>query len=389
MKKILLFMLLFVNLQIVIKEHAFMFKAGADVMAQIMSAERYTCYDEVNGDWYYSSLQCEYDKPKTAKRKPRTSIVGGGGGGSVEFVQEPNTDEETDDDDSTDETNTETTKVDEDGTIVRIISLPGNQVKPVVGSVKWPDDKIPTIVIDVPEHVPVDKIGAIIAALPYRDGNYRRYLRMVRDAGYTLMDDLLKEAGIITHDPITGLDVTLLLNREGAFVLAFAGTDINQIGDLQADLWQTFYGMGRPNPRGTGILYPTVDDIKDYSRASIYGQYAAALCIAQQVLRLVGNADISFVGHSLGGGLAAMCGMAFDKYAITYNAASLNLRTLKWLSENGYGISSDHTYRYIASGDILNFANDAFIGKSQGHRIEVIGAPAFTHSIDDVINVFK
>ena len=52
-------MLLFVNLQIVIREHDFMFKAGADVMAQHMYQEPGdNCYDAEIG-WYHSDTSCE------------------------------------------------------------------------------------------------------------------------------------------------------------------------------------------------------------------------------------------------------------------------------------------------------------------------------------------
>ena len=60
-----------------------MFKAGADVMAQVMSTELYTCYDRETGDVYPSSLKCEYDKPKYGTK---VNVVGGSCGGSVETV---------------------------------------------------------------------------------------------------------------------------------------------------------------------------------------------------------------------------------------------------------------------------------------------------------------
>ena len=57
MKKILLFMLLFVNLQIVIKVHTIMFKAGADVMAQHMYQEPGdNCFEPVYKFYYKSAF---------------------------------------------------------------------------------------------------------------------------------------------------------------------------------------------------------------------------------------------------------------------------------------------------------------------------------------------
>lgn len=59
MKKFLLFLLLFVNLQIVMHEDEVVLNAGMEAAAQVMATEQYTCWDDIGKSWYTSSMSCD------------------------------------------------------------------------------------------------------------------------------------------------------------------------------------------------------------------------------------------------------------------------------------------------------------------------------------------
>jgi hypothetical protein len=86
----------------------------------------------------------------------------------------------------------------------------------------------------------------------------------------------------------------------GAIVLAFAGTDPKSIQDLLQDITQAA-GLGA----------------SQYTRAMREGLKIKAVAV-----------DFHFVGHSLGGGLAAAAAMVTNGKATTFNAAGIHRRTL-------------------------------------------------------------
>ena len=72
-------------------------------------------------------------------------------------------------------------------------------------------------------------------------------------------------------------------------------------------------------------------------------QYADAINNARTLDKEVGISELTFVGHSLGGGLGAASSMATGRAAITFNRASVSWRTSLY---HGLG-SVDNVKDYI------------------------------------------
>ena len=134
------------------------------------------------------------------------------------------------------------------------------------------------------------------------------------------------------------------------YCLAFAGTDVSQLDVKDA-----------------------VDDVNQFFGGTP-DQYKMAIACAETLSLLVGDSELTFVGHSLGGGEAAAASMATGREAITFNPASVNAKSIK-------GGNSKNIQNYISSGDQLNSFQD-FIhnyasgistyvntGKHKGHSI--------------------
>ena len=94
-----------------------------------------------------------------------------------------------------------------------------------------------------------------------------------------------------------------LYEKNGGYVLAFAGTDPLDFGD-----WQTNFGQG---------LGLETD------------QYDAALDLGKQIQERVGTDNLAMTGHSLGGGLASYAALGTGTPAVTFNAAGLSEDSLE------------------------------------------------------------
>jgi extracellular phospholipase A1 len=70
------------------------------------------------------------------------------------------------------------------------------------------------------------------------------------------------------------------------------------------------------------------DGIEDISQVTLGApQYNVAIDNARKLSNELKDSELTFVGHSLGGGLAAAASMATGKAAITFNRASVSDRT--------------------------------------------------------------
>jgi hypothetical protein len=88
-----------------------------------------------------------------------------------------------------------------------------------------------------------------------------------------------------------------LYEKNGGYVLAFAGTEPSDFGD-----WQTNLGQA------SGLETD---------------QYDAALDLGKQIQERVGTDNLAMTGHSLGGGLASYAALGTGTPAVTFNAAGL------------------------------------------------------------------
>lgn len=105
--------------------------------------------------------------------------------------------------------------------------------------------------------------------------------------------------------------------------------------------------------------------------------YANALEIGKKLAR--SDADVTLVGHSLGGGLAAEAAIACGRSADTFNAAGLHGRTIEKAQAvaeaNGRGVGAVNNYR--VPGEVLTMlqeGGDRVIGAGLGALISGAGA---------------
>ena len=153
------------------------------------------------------------------------------------------------------------------------------------------------------------------------------------------------------------------------YTCAYAGTDADSgVGDFLKD---------------------AANDVINYV-GGIAPQYAEAISTS---LKISGESELTFVGHSLGGGLAALSSMVTGKDAITFNAASVT----GLLKVAGQAISSFRggvitQYRSVGSnflsGDPVNTFQNLTHRPSQGKVIPVKVGKNFSHGIQDIINAF-
>lgn len=132
------------------------------------------------------------------------------------------------------------------------------------------------------------------------------------DGWTALNDQQLRQVGIdpkLMHDKKSGFDAAVYTDNDGRYVVAFRGTD-------QAKDWKTNLGQG--------VGFSTTQ----YNLASQLGTQA----------KVAFGENVAFVGHSLGGGLAAVAMARTTEDGkpgvpgMTFNAAGLTNATMR---ENG------------------------------------------------------
>lgn len=139
----------------------------------------------------------------------------------------------------------------------------------------------------------------------------------VGTTGYILQEVTVGKDGFTA-----GLYKKTLEDGTEIFALVFAGTD-------QGKDWITNFKQG-------------------------VGKFSSQYNTAYQMAQMYKNySNITFVGHSLGGGLASLAALTTNKPAITFNAAGLSKGT-----KNRYGVSNTSTSKieaYVIKGEILNY----------------------------------
>lgn len=148
------------------------------------------------------------------------------------------------------------------------------------------------------------------------------------------------DGNVINIDPASlesnsGFRAAIYQNDQGQYVVAFAGTNPKEMGDIKADATQAF-GM----------------DTRQYNQA---------IALAKEAEVAFGDGNVVFTGHSLGGGLASAAALAVDASAVTFNAAGLSNQTLRDLGLNPNAARSEladsgQVRRYVVNGDPLTLA---------------------------------
>lgn len=114
-------------------------------------------------------------------------------------------------------------------------------------------------------------------------------------------------------------------------------------------------------------LYDSVVDIvQDISQGVLLGlsaQHTLSVHLAKKLDKAIGEDVLWFVGHSLGGGLAANNSLATGRHAITFNAAGLNIARVKLsvalnnpscLGNIGHMVRNERIHSFVLEGEILN-----------------------------------
>lgn len=172
-------------------------------------------------------------------------------------------------------------------------------------------------------------------------------------------DEDLKALGLInskgqkmTEIPNSDFKSEVYKKADGSYVVAFKGTTFSSTEDWNNNIQQ---GMGNKS--------------KYYTRA---------MRISAQIADSTDSANIEYVGHSLGGGLASAAAAVSGAPATTFNAAGLNDKTL---AEVGFVSNPDNINAYTVKGDILSSLQDnasVVASTAAGNRMPLSPADSIT-----------
>lgn len=182
----------------------------------------------------------------------------------------------------------------------------------------------PIILIDVLGMIPTDAESSLLAKAAYEDNSNMKVDGWERLANYDFESSGLRGS---------------LFRRGDEYAFAFSGTNFTSWNDWKNNFQQAF---------GFNSL-----------------QYNQAVAIAKYLDNYFGDCELTFIGHSLGGGLASAASRATGRDAITFNAAALNKRY------NG-GMNSN-IKAFITNGDILNNAQGIIGQTAEGTHISKPG----------------
>ena len=197
----------------------------------------------------------------------------------------------------------------------------------------------------------IDPLGLV--GKPNRDVGYNSsqtatYAKLAQggyDPGFTGADGLERIGDPYSDD--TGLKA-MLFGRGDERVLAFAGMDGGSLANWSANLRQAF---GLPS-----------------------AQYANGVALA---VSLWEGGEVHFVGHSLGGGIAAASAIVTGGSATIFNAAGVHRNTV-----SGFSMSNGSITHYRSSFDVLRIGNALSPASVPGTTVS-LGA-AGLHGMDGV-----
>ena len=157
-------------------------------------------------------------------------------------------------------------------------------------------------------------------------------------------------------------------NTQYEYCLAFAGTD-------------TSNGVGEFIKDGITDILNAVGAVTPQYVEAIGSAIATSSGIAK-------NSELTFVGHSLGGGLATLASKLTGKDAIIFNPASITGIT-KSVANLISSFKGGSITQYRACGDYVNAIQDAIRIPSSGKIHWVNTGSKFSHGLDDIIRTFS
>lgn len=206
---------------------------------------------------------------------------------------------------------------------------------------------------DVPPSTPIGSLAAAMAGYAYKDKKAEYYSHLTGDwevASPELKERIHSYTGMIfEHD--NGYKTELFVKMEGdnivGYSLAFAGTDPISYADIRNDY---------------------VNWLNNYS-----DQYDMALDMSYKLHAYanVFNEEVTFIGHSLGGGLAALASMYTGRVAITFNAASVADVWKGYLIRYNCYSGTENIWNYVTDNDWLTPIQEYFNKDAEGTKIIV------------------
>ena len=198
----------------------------------------------------------------------------------------------------------------------------------------------------VPKHIPVGRPAAAMAGYSYHDKLQDFY---EDETGEWEVDEHEKTRfeshGVNFEIPLIGLKselfVTMNTRKEiTGYVVSFAGTDSFK-DNLAAFLIDA---------------YNDAINLKDIPSP----QYMALYNFVKKVEELVGDKPLTFVGHSLGGGLASLASILTGRPAIVFNPAAVAESYVTALELMGKSHGTSNIYGYIMEWDYVTIGQACF-----------------------------
>lgn len=188
-----------------------------------------------------------------------------------------------------------------------------------------------------------DLHAAMVNGLLSYDSYYDSSITQLMPAGFSRLSAAQMPTGFDRSrlvDVRSGYFSALYRNTDsGAYILANRGTEGPEKLDIRANVLQAF-GFES-------------------------GQYTRAMENARALRSALGGQNLSFTGHSLGGGLASAQAMITGLPATTFNAAGLNAATIQRFDGAAYDANWSRAHRliraYYVDGDPLSRNQDSAV----------------------------
>ncbi|MDX1303034.1 RHS repeat-associated core domain-containing protein [Photobacterium sp.] len=164
---------------------------------------------------------------------------------------------------------------------------------------------------------------------------YMKLSAGVYDVNYTGVDGYTGSVTALR----SGLQYGVFMNAMGHTIVAFAGTQVQDMGDLATDGLQAF-GLST-------------------------AQYRQAISIAKQQYRMA-SGNITFTGHSLGGGLATASAMVTGAGARVFNAAGVHENTIAGYERLGWSVTN-----YNSTFDVIQGLNAITPASTRGETVSL------------------
>ena len=228
----------------------------------------------------------------------------------------------------------------------------------------------------VPRRTPVGRPAAAMAGYSYHDQLQDFY---EDETGEWEVDEHEKTRfeshGVNFEIPLIGLKselfVTMNTRREiTGYVVSFAGTDSFK-DNLAAFLIDA---------------YNDAINLKDIPSP----QYLALYNFVKKVEELVGDKPLTFVGHSLGGGLASLASILTGRPAIVFNPAAVAESYVTALELMGKSHGTSNIYGYIMEWDYVTIGQACFNVYAPGNfRIVKNKTGGDPHAIETMVENLK